>query len=794
MNGRKLGVLIAATLVVASLLTSSVSSSAAAVEHAVAARTGAAGGVAPAALPNEGRAAPIVVLMDTSGSMDDDDGSGLKKLVGAERAVTHIVETLGSSTVFGFATYPGDRSCDGVRWVIEASETGLLDPDSAVSRVREQKADGGTPTGPALQAVADRLREQGYWKATIVLVSDGLSTCGTPPCEVATALVADGFDVTVPTVGFRTSDEGAAELSCVAEATGAKSYQAGDSEELDDTLAAIVQSRVSLDVQFDPNPLAGGSLTIAASVQHVGGRAAADVRMTLVFGEADDERRAGIPPQVSLGTLADGNSGSYTWTVGAGVRGETRTVPFTVRVWGTNLAVTEFTGEYTTRPPFGKGADLGAVLSGVDAKHPLVVFGDSYSSGEGTGSYLDVPAGISPKCHRSASTTMGAVVDASALVVLACSGAVMTDLTQPSERADRSQLGQFDRLGIVPGAAILTFGGNDIGFAAVVTRCLLISCDDQGMLDTKAGEVADLQAGLELAYQAAWARVNTPALVKARDGAYAPVVVLPYPKILHRAEYGACYQFSHGEVIVAETLGRELGAVADRAVRAVQSRGFEVYFAAPVIDAVRPDHTLCEAGDEAFINGLIPPGKSESVHPKASGYEAMTDALIGWSRATERIVPDVAASEVERLISIPEVRRPGPPTPVVDGALLVPGQRIRVDGSFEPNSPVTVVLNSDPRVLGTMIVDADGTASGDVGIPLDAQLGAHRIHVSGFTTDGEFVARWYDVSVIAETQLWVHAATVSSGVAILAAGVLFVVARRRHRLEHPSSVEEKVRP
>lgn len=786
------GAPVAAILALVFLLTTSAGSSAAGVERPVAMPSVVTVSAASAALPNEGRTTPIVVLMDTSGSMDDDDGSGLKKLVGAQRAVTHIVETLGSSTVFGFATYPGDESCDGARWVIDASETALLDQDSAVRRVRDQKADGGTPTGPALQAVADRLRQQGYTRATIVLVSDGLSTCGTPPCDVAGALVADGFDVTVPTVGFRTSDEGAAELACVAEATGAKSYQAGDSEELDDTLTEIVQPRVSLDVQFDPNPLAGGSVAIAARVQHLGGRAASNVRMTLVFDDGEDIRRSGIPPQVALGSLTDGNSGFYTWTVGSGVRGESRTVPFTVRVWGTNLAVTEFTGEYTTRPPFGKGADLGAVLGGVDAERPLVVFGDSYSSGEGTSSYLDVPAGISPDCHRSASTTMGAVVvDASALVVLACSGAVMTDLTQPSERADRSQLGQFDRLGIVPGAAILTFGGNDIGFESVVKRCLLISCDDQDMLDAKKGEVAALQAGLELAYRAAWARLNTPALVKARDGAYAPVVVLPYPKILHRPEYGACYQFSYGEVIVAETLGRELAAVAERAVRSVQRQGFEVYFATPVLDAVRPDHTLCESGDEAFINGLIFPGASESVHPKTSGYEAMTDALVGWSRSTERTVPDVASADVAQLVGIPEVARSGPPTPVVDGALLLPGQRINVDGTFEPNSPVTVTLHSAPRVLGTVIADSEGIASGDVGIPLDAPLGAHRIHVSGFAADGEFIERWYDVSVGAQTPLWVHAASIVGCAAILSSGVLFLVARRRRRAEHLSSANEK---
>src|SRR5690606_9938250 len=111
------------------------------------------------------------------GSMADDDGAGLQKLVGAKRAVTHIIETLGSQSSFGFATYPGEQSCEGVDWVIDPS--GPLDSDAAVGAVRAQDADGGTPTGPALQAVADRLRSQDYQRATIVLVSDGLSTCGT---------------------------------------------------------------------------------------------------------------------------------------------------------------------------------------------------------------------------------------------------------------------------------------------------------------------------------------------------------------------------------------------------------------------------------------------------------------------------------------------------------------------------------------------------------------------------------------------------------------------------------------
>src|SRR5690606_27044889 len=441
-------------------------------------------------------------------------------------------------------------------------------------------------------------------------------------------LVSQGFDVTVPTVGFRTSAEGTAELACVAAATGAEAYEAGDSAELDEALAGIVRPEVSLDVRFDSAPLAGGSMTITARVQHVRGRAASGVRMTLVFGESDGgTRRAGIPPQVRLGELGDGASGYYSWSVGTGARGEVSTVPFIVRVWGTNLPVKQFSGEYTTQPPLAEGADLGAVFAGVDDAHPLAVFGDSYSSGEGTGAYIDTPAGVSDSCHRSAATTMGSVLPDGEMLIVACSGAVVNDLTQYSSRAESSQVAQFERLGIVPGAAVLTFGGNDIGFASIVARCIspFSDCDDQDMLEGKVSEVRDLQNTLETAYEVAWSELNTPAFVTARSGAHAPLVVLPYPKVVHRPEYGACYQFDHGEVIVAEVLTRELNAVIARAVADVRKEGFYVYFAEPVADAMRPDHTLCEQGDEAFVNVWIvagPPSFAdpESVHPNSSGY------------------------------------------------------------------------------------------------------------------------------------------------------------------------------
>lgn len=746
--------------------------------------------------------APIAVLLDTSGSMNEGDGAGTVKLRGAKNAVRDIVRNLSSTTIFGLRTYPASGGCDDGRYVHPPAP--LTNPESVIGSVEGITADGSTPTGEALRALADDLTARGYTAATIVLVSDGESTCSTPPCDVAKQLVTEGFDVTVPTIGFRTSAAGSEELACVAEATGGVYLDAGDSAELAEQLDSLVRSQLELAVRFDPAPMSGGSMKITASIKHKGGEDAKDVRLALTFADTGtpDRLRAAVPPMIRVGNIPAGQTVERSWVVGTGPA-NARTTTFTMSAWGTNAVRVVYEGEYTVKAASFSKDDFGEVFSRVSPEHPIVIFGDSYSSGEGVGDdYHPGTDAISEACHRSHQTYLGSAFSEAELKILACSGAVTSAFTGSSDRARDSQLQQLTGLGMAPAVGVMTFGGNDIGFANAVAMCLNPflpgGCANEPFLNQKIEETAELPTTLATIYRKAWSALNTPAMRESRDGEYAPLIVLPYPKVTWEPKMGVCHQFDSLEQVVADVLASQLNGAISLAVHSVAAQGYEVYFVAPVENAVRPDHTLCEVGNQAYVNGWIPAlndakAEPESVHPKASGYEAITRAIAEWSRSAADFPPSVSDEDIQANLKPPSIVLEGAwPTTVklqqTASASLIQGGAVNLQGgSLSVGSPATVTIHSDPVVLGTLIADENGEINGTVTVPADTPPGHHTLVISAVSADGEFTETRVPVSVVFPTRWWVWGALTLAVALLLGAVVLALfgtAAKRRSLLSH----------
>lgn len=106
-----------------------------------------------------------------------------------------------------------------------------------------------------------------------------------------------------------------------------------------------------------------------------------------------------------------------------------------------------------------------------------VALGDSYSSGEGSGSYLPGTATAADRCHRSRYGYPYLLHRGQralrSLAFVACSGATTYDLYHanlkfPNERRQLAALGRRTR------EVSITIGGNDVGFSEVIAGCLAI--------------------------------------------------------------------------------------------------------------------------------------------------------------------------------------------------------------------------------------------------------------------------------------------------------------------------------
>ncbi|MET8678368.1 VWA domain-containing protein [Streptomyces sp. NPDC004647] len=195
-------------------------------------------GAAPAAGsvagPADGRSS-LVMVLDSSGSMAEDDGSGSTRIESARKAVRTVVDTLPDRYPTGLRVYGADKpqGCTDTRLVrpVEPLDRGAM--KRAVAAVRPK---GDTPIGLSLQKAAADLparTDSSLGRRTILLISDGEDNCGAPEaCKVAEQLGESGVDLRVDAIGFQVRGAARKQLECVAEAGNGRYYDAPDADAL----------------------------------------------------------------------------------------------------------------------------------------------------------------------------------------------------------------------------------------------------------------------------------------------------------------------------------------------------------------------------------------------------------------------------------------------------------------------------------------------------------------------------------------------------------------------------------
>ncbi|MFP8942785.1 vWA domain-containing protein [Streptomyces fenghuangensis] len=184
--------------------------------------------------------ASLVMVLDSSGSMAEDDGSGGTRIESARRAVGEVVDALPDGHPTGLRIYGADREegCTDTRLVRPVEP---LDRAAVKRAVAEVEPRGDTPIGLALRRAAEDLPEASGGsldRRTILLVSDGEDTCGTPdPCEVAAELGGQGPSpeslessgtLRIDAIGFQVDGKAREQLECIARAGHGSYYDAPD--------------------------------------------------------------------------------------------------------------------------------------------------------------------------------------------------------------------------------------------------------------------------------------------------------------------------------------------------------------------------------------------------------------------------------------------------------------------------------------------------------------------------------------------------------------------------------------
>jgi Ca-activated chloride channel homolog len=190
--------------------------------------------------------ARVVLVLDASGSMWGQI-DGKSKMEIAKAVVGKVVGNWKPADELGLVVY-GHRekgSCADIEVVREA---GVIDAGDFMGAVNALNPKGKTPMTAAVRMAAESLKYTEK-KATVILVSDGIETCGLDPCAIAEEMEKLGVGLTVHTVGFGLDNPNAVgQLKCLAEKTGGIATTASNAEELEDALNKTVA------VKEDPPP------------------------------------------------------------------------------------------------------------------------------------------------------------------------------------------------------------------------------------------------------------------------------------------------------------------------------------------------------------------------------------------------------------------------------------------------------------------------------------------------------------------------------------------------------------
>ncbi|MFF2526905.1 SGNH/GDSL hydrolase family protein [Streptomyces liangshanensis] len=218
-----------------------------------------------------------------------------------------------------------------------------------------------------------------------------------------------------------------------------------------------------------------------------------------------------------------------------------------------------------------------------------VALGDSYSSGLGAGAY-DSAAGDCKRTARAYPALWAAAHSPATFAFTACSGARTGDVTA----------NQLTPLNASTDLVSITIGGNDAGFADVMTTCVLQSentCLNR-VAQARAFVDSTLPGNLDRVYDAISARAPS-----------ARVVVLGYPRF---------YQLSGNCVAgLSERERSAINSASDYLNTATAKRAADHGFAFAGVASAFQGHEICSGSSWLHSVNLL--NISESYHPTAAG-------------------------------------------------------------------------------------------------------------------------------------------------------------------------------
>ncbi len=192
----------------------------------------------------------VELIFDSSGSMAQEVAPGQTRIDAAKDVLNDVIDAIPEQegVNVGFRVYGHEGSNQEADRAESCQSSDLIVPIDGVDKdalrdaVASYEPVGWTPITLSLERAAADFDQPGEnERNAIVLVTDGLETCGGDPCAAATALADGEVDVTTYVIGFGLTADEQRTMQCVADAGGGLNLGAGNAEELNTALFTVLE-------------------------------------------------------------------------------------------------------------------------------------------------------------------------------------------------------------------------------------------------------------------------------------------------------------------------------------------------------------------------------------------------------------------------------------------------------------------------------------------------------------------------------------------------------------------------
>lgn len=207
----------------------------------------------------------IHLILDASGSMWGKVDKQ-EKIIIAKGVLKELITSLPDNVQIGLTAY-GHRSkndCNDIQLLVP---TGVGNHKMLVEKIDSIIPKGSTPISKSLEIVENSIR-QIKGMTNIVLVSDGIETCGGDPCRLVRRFIEQGVNYKMFVVGFDVTAEESKQLKCMAELGGGQYFDARNAKQLKNALVTVREKVVEQDfeaIELTPSDI-GSSKTDTFSV------------------------------------------------------------------------------------------------------------------------------------------------------------------------------------------------------------------------------------------------------------------------------------------------------------------------------------------------------------------------------------------------------------------------------------------------------------------------------------------------------------------------------------------------